>query len=395
MNSHKRSILFVCNYLPEKNNSVSAILNRIVDLDCFKEHEAVFARYDKLHFEKAKRSSVNGNVVFYVEKEQDFRRALTDPDATLIDKIKTFFIRLRDKICKEQVSPYLSFFKYVYKRVDPVKVVFLTYSLDIEIAKFLATRKTKFFTFLYDTLIDRPNEDLNSNKVIEEQIIELSELYFVPSFFYPKYQQIYSNEKIVPYRLPLVIDEETVKSAFASFGNGNSTFLFDFSYFGQIQSFRNFDDIVKIFEELGISLHVFSDRQTGNKNSVIFHKTESGSNLYKMIVESNFLVFFDNSPPYQHYLPAKAYLYVSFTKPIIIFGNNTESASIDFFKNYPICYYHKIGGDIKGLVSFISKYRETKLGFLKNVYDNFRDYTSTSSLKDIGDKIKILDNNDE
>ena len=71
----------------------------------------------------------------------------------------------------------------------------------------------------------------------------------------------------------------------------------------------------------------------------LYHQAVSEEKLYETVASNRFLEVFNNGEPYSHYLPSKVYLYVSFTKPIIIFGNNTDYAMKRFLKNHPFYYY--------------------------------------------------------
>ena len=122
-----------------------------------------------------------------------------------------------------------------------------------------------------------------------------------------------------------------------------------------MQSFRNGSKVKEIFRQLGYTLDVFSTNREKSDDVYIYHQALTQTQLYETVASSKFLVAFDNSEPYANYLPSKAFLYVSFTKPIIIFGNNKDSALIRFLKDYPYSYYHNIdSGSIDELKKYIN-----------------------------------------
>lgn len=108
------------------------------------------------------------------------------------------------------------------------------------------------------------------------------------------------------------------------------------------------------------------------------HPAVTKNNLFETVAGSKYLVALDNSFPYNKYLPSKAYLYASFTKPIIAFGDNSSSALKTFFKDYPWFYYHNINDSLDGLLLFLQTSKSA--GFEKQYYQNYSQYLPQNAL---------------
>ena len=229
---------------------------------------------------------------------------------------------------------------------------------------------------LYDTYIERPGLS-RKEFVVEDREIQNAVGYFVPDFFARAYHNYYPYKNIFSYCLPLLIPKRGVIEAY-----GKSSLEYEFTYFGQIQSFRNGDKMKEIFKSLGLTLHIFSMENKKSDDNFVFHKSVSQNELYETVASSKFLVAFDNGEPYSHYLPSKAYLYVSFTKPIIVFGNNDNSALMDFLKDYPYYYYFNTGkSSIDELKRFINSSFQDE--FDEHTYSKYLDYLPQNALKGI------------
>ena len=166
--------------------------------------------------------------------------------------------------------------------------------------------------------------------------------------------------------------------------------IYNYLYLGQIQSFRNAEIIQTIFKKIGIRLDIFTNSSVQSSETFIVHPAISGDELYRVISNSKYLVAFDNSKPYNHYLPSKVYLYVSFTKPVIAFGDNKESALIEFFKDYPLFYYQNIYEPLDGLLDFLkTNYKYT---FDLDIYNKYTKFTKEKALKPLVNTIYSLFN---
>ena len=102
-----------------------------------------------------------------------------------------------------------------------------------------------------------------------------------------------------------------------------------------------------------------------------------------MVAHSRFLIAFDNSAPFHIYLPSKSYLYASFTKPVIAFGDNETSSLKDFFSDYPYFYYQDIHASAEGLKAFIEANGEQS--FHEELYDQYLRYLPQHALTSFAD----------
>ncbi len=245
-------------------------------------------------------------------------------------------------------------------------------------------RNIPYISILYDTYIERPFLNKEEGYPIEKYIIQNAIGYFVPGFFLDGYLKHYDDSNIYPFDLPLLIDKQDVSNAYQT-----SNQKYNFTYFGQMQTFRNGDRIKDIFRELNCTLDVFSTSPKENDGAFVHHPAVTHKELYDIIVGSKYLVAIDNSAPYSDYLPSKAYLYVSFTKPVIAFGDNEDSALIRFFKDYPWFYYHNINNpSLEGLQSFIDRYQNNENKFHENIYSNYTRFSPHIALKPIVSLVK-------
>lgn len=266
---------------------------------------------------------------------------------------------------------------------EPDLVVLFTFSPEPDYAALCREKNTCYVYMLYDTYIGRPGIDINEAVRVERPVIEKSCAYYVPRFFCDDYLRHYDSDKIIPYDLPLLIDKNAVKAAYQ-----RDAVHYDYTYFGQIQSFRNADQVQKICRSLGITLDIFASDRVDAKKDEIFrlHPAVSGDDLYEVAAHSRFLVAFDNSTPYNHYLPSKVYLYVSFTKPVIAFGDNENSALLEFFRDYPYFYYQNIHQPTDGLMAFIRSSKDR--GFDENLYKRYLRYVPMEALTGVTGFIK-------
>lgn len=385
----KNKILFVVDYTLDQYNSVRDILYSIIQNKQMVEYECVVVSAKGLLSKPIAIKNYEGYKT-YTNTKQAFFKYLKYEEIGLLEKIKCICYRIGKVLAKRtgkerKYKKYdnCSFLKSIIKKEAPQMVAFLLFSPITRYADICIDKKIPYVWMLYDTYIERPEIDKEYAKEIESYVINKSAGYFVPNFFYNGYLENYSTSKIKKYNLPLLIDEYDVAHAYAQ-----STEDTGFCYFGQIQAFRNAEEIKKIFCEMELKLNIYSTEQKESDDVFVFHKAVTGKDLYNVVVGSRFLVAFDNNYPYDRYLPSKAYLYVSFTKPVIVFGNNESSAIKDFFSDYPYFYYHKIGEPTKGLYEFMLNVDANK--FEKDVYLKYTPYSPENALIPLIDTIKEI-----
>lgn len=264
------------------------------------------------------------------------------------------------------------------KNIKPDYIVCFCFSPERRLADLCVRLNIPYCYVLYDTYLKRPNSTPDCE--MEEYVIRRSDKYLIPSFFYPEYKDYYQNEQIMPYDLPLLLSDEQIVRARMTESCG-----FPFLYLGQLQSFRNTKEVTDIFRMLGYVLDVYTGDSITESDNLHRHQPLKGNELYAVIAHSEFLVALDNNAPFDKYLPSKVYLYVSFAKPIIVFGNNEHSAIREFLKDYPCWYYQMIGEPLDDLVSFVNEHRNWVCNNVESAL--FGQYLPQKSLNDIYQRI--------
>ncbi|MCR5690192.1 MAG: hypothetical protein K6G71_08080 [Clostridiales bacterium] len=346
-----KKVMIVSDYPVEAPNSIAEILKRLLKINTLASTEKVVC--------------INGNVTqitvsdavkTYCSYTVNTNDLNSSQNASFSDKL--FFGT--DRIIRSFAKRYGLVDKYkriavrikmrrIFRREKPDLVLFLIYTPDAFIMELCAKLKIPFMHLLYDTVISRPGIDKPYVLKLEAQAINNGCGYFVPDFFYSEYIKHYEANSIYPYKLPLLIDKTAVLRAY-----DKREKELQFTYFGQIQSFRNADVISELLCSVGIKLDIYASKPIKGNDVLIVHPGVTGDELYSIVAQSKYLIAFDNSAPYQDYLPSKAYMYVSFTKPVIAFGDNKDSALIRFFKDYPYFYYQNINEPTDGLMAFLS-----------------------------------------
>lgn len=369
-------ILYVVDYLHNEANSVGDILSRIIYNPSFAKNEQIVYKASGL-FDRLSVRYVGGFKTYSFAKPKDnfFTRKLSSIKYYLRKLLAHLNLLSQCKRLKE-----IKQLKHVLRREKPDAVIFFTYAPNPELVELI--HNEKLFCLLYDTYISRPTVEYNAAYELEKYVINKAEKYFVPSFFFGDYEKAYHCGKIQSYDLPLLVDKDDVIKAYSS----TDSTRYRFAYFGQIQQFRNGDRIKTILKCMGEKVDIFSPFSYETDDVFICHSGEvTGDELYLTVANSDFLIAFDNSKPYDRYLPSKAYLYVSFTKPIVVFGDNDESALRDFLKDYPDYYYQNINETVDGLIEFLSKKHLS--GFDEETYQQYIRYASSNALGPVAEII--------
>jgi len=321
----------------------------------------------------------------------NFSEILKNGKFSFLKKCRLFFKKIlyivKIKIKKKNISFQPggdAMIEKILRKEKPGVIVSFTYDPSRELNDFCNSKNIPYFDMRYDTRITAPDVNKEKMYIAEKYAMEHSQGYFVPSFFMDDYKKHFDSKKLIGYNLPLVINKETVKKALL-----HAEEKYKFSYFGQIQSFRYPEKMKDLFIKLKCKLDVF---YTGRENwGELFNNHEAliGEELYQAVANSKFLVAFDNGHPYEHYLPSKAYLYVSFTKPIIVLGDNENSALKSFLKDYPNYYYQNINEPLDGLIDFIEDngFSKSLNEELYNKYDAFTEDRGVPELRDCIKKV--------
>ena len=364
-----KKILYVVSVLQDKPNSVGNILNTMLSqISAMADVQQVITLEWGNEYGTSVLNSIGGYKTYTAKR---YRRSVH------------FLMRVQRKLAgKDQIVYNAKHIGNIIDKEKPDFVVFFVLSPDLHYMNLCKKKEIPYAYMLYDTYIARPDVNFDEAFRIERQVIESSSGYFVPRFFCKDYFKHYDSDKIIPYDLPLLIPKDDVRAAYQ-----RNTKEYEYTYFGQIQSFRNADKIQELCKKLGISIDVFaSDPIVASEDSVFrIHSGISGEELYDVAAHSRFLVAFDNSAPYNHYLPSKVYLYVSFTKPVIAFGDNKDSSMIEFFRDYPWFYYQNINENIGGLAEFLENYHHS--AFDENLYSHYTRFLPDNAMTDIKETI--------
>lgn len=380
-----KKIMYVVDFLPNVYNSVGDILNCLIEKTRFCEN--IVVKSDGHTYSSLNKEKIN-DCLCYSADTFTITEIKNNNTLTFFQKVRLIFnkyilnfarlIKKGDELDRRSNNKYLN---QIIKNEKPDLIVFFVYTPKTDYADVCIKNNVDYVFMLYDTFIARPGVDKKVYLPKEKYVIDNSKAYFIPEFFADEYFKIFGTEKIISFNLPLLIEKKDVESAYKNKKN------FEFTYFGQIQDFRNGEKIHGIFEELNKKLDVFTSSDDRHSDDVfIVHNALTKDELYSTVAGSKFLVAFDNSAPYNMYLPSKAYLYVSFTKPVIIFGDNDKSALKDFLKDYPLWYYQKINEPTDGLIEFINENQYS--GFDENIYSKYTDFLPEKALKTYSKIIK-------
>lgn len=378
----ENTVLYFSDFKLNQYNSVRDILYSIIHQDKIASCKHIIAASSGALFNPVKIEEFEG-IKHYSAPASSIKNTMQNKNLTLLTRLsfsfkRTIFNILNFLNIKDRyLSTYkIKYFEKVIEEINPNIIVCLTFSPPKpEIINIFKNLNIPYIQILYDTYIERPYTDKEKVFLHEKYAIENSEGYFVPDFFYKCYSETYNNPKVISYKLPLLIEKNDVVSAYQ-----NVKHRFDFVHFGQIQSFRNGDNVKEIFKALNITLDVFSTNSMQSDDTFIHHDAISKKELYETITGTKYLVILDNGEPYTKYLPSKVYLYISFTKPILVFGNNKESALKTFLKDYPYFYYHDMDDDIVKLKKFIDTHFENK--FYEPIYSEYIQYLPENALND-------------
>lgn len=385
--NRKQRILYVVDFLPNVPNSVGDILNCMLKFRKDQYDQYICLGEGRL-YNIIDHKRIKGYSVYSAE-EKNKKELILSRKYSVHEKM-LYLVRhgilnllgdLYDWDGYNKDSE-IKYFQQILKMCKPDLVIFFMYTPKRIYIDACIKNRIPYMHMLYDTVISRPRV-ANNCLADERYCIEHAKGYFIPSFFFHDYQKKYKEStNVFSYDLPLLISSEMVKRAYSK----NTIKKYKFSYFGQIQKFRKAEQIKMILRKAGIVLNVFTTMKLDSDDAFNIHEAVSGGKLFDTIVMSEFLIAFDNGVPYENYLPSKAYLYVSFTKPVIAFGDNKSSALIDFFKDYPMFYYQNINEPLDGLYEFIETNSDN--GFRPKIYNKYMRFLPQNSLTGVFEVIE-------
>ena len=249
-----KKILYVVDYLQNEPNSVSSILKNILDLEV-NDYQQIIALHQG-----------NQNATFTVQKIEEIKTYSAKQYSSFTKKL----LRIRTKVLgnKNPIQCNKEHIRKIMKKECPDLVIFFLYNPESEYVKNCENMNVPYIYILYDTYVGRPKLICNvkTSKSKELHVINNSIAYFVPSFFYNEYLDCYNNKKIIPFDLPLLIDKQLINNAFES-----DVSNYNFTYFGQLQSFRNSEKIKSIFNELDLVLDIFTQSSIESDDIFVVH----------------------------------------------------------------------------------------------------------------------------
>lgn len=384
-----KKIIYISDFTLNQFNSVRDILYNIISNKDMSYYEQIIVKSTGRIHNPIKIDNYEGFKT-YSTSSQKLLKFLKRKDVSAHDKAQHIFHKILYTIAcrlnlerKYRIIESYDYLNTVLKKEKPDLVVFLIYSPNKKYAKLCMKYKIPYISILYDTYLGRPKVNPDDAYPLEKFVIENSEGYYVPSFFYDIYSKTYNHPKLHSMDLPLLIEENDVVEAY-----NKSELKYNFTYFGHMQAFRNCDTVKNILRSLNISMDVFSTEKYASDDTFTIHPAVTKTELYNIVAGSNYLIALDNSFPFQNYLPSKVYLYVSFTKPIIVFGDNEDSALKRFLDDYPWFYYQNINQSTEGLIAFLKNYKSH--GFDKTQYLNYAKYLPTIALEPLINNIKQI-----
>lgn len=371
VNKDALSLLFVVDYGLDSPNSVGQILRNIY-------FDSIFSSIVKCIlvlgdcFEYLCEENIDGNIQLKFTNDKTHSNIIFRRSIFVIAFFK--FLAVIKKVLRRgdasfQTIVVSSSLRFIKRKFKISRVLFLTYSPD----KYAYKSGIPYSYFLYDTFLGRPSIDSKSIKM-ERRVIKRCISYYLAPFFFDNYKEKYpENRKIKSLAYPLFPSIENVRST------QNLDIKYSFSYFGQLQNFRNVSDIAAMFDVLGILVDVFSWQHPVKNKSFVYHQPLIGKEYYKAINQSRCILIFDNNHPYSHYMPSKLYEIIAFSKPIIVIGKNEESATIDFLKDYPYKAFINLNKNpINQLKTLIAD--ECFMGKKDDLYDNYYKFLAIETI---------------
>lgn len=375
MVDNKPTVLFVVDYGLDSSNSVAQILRNICyskEMECF--NKVVFVL--EQNYYALQKTTINNIVQISTAKEKTrdtfYKRNVfkclyykSFEDLTTLAKHGYKYVR---------TSLTSNDLKIIKRKFNIDYVLYLTFFPD----PYALKAKIPYSYFLYDTYLSRPGVKKHEIRM-EKKVIDHSIKYYLHSYFFDYYQKTYpSDQHIHSLHYPLFPSKDEVNTAIKSVKKEQ----YQFSYFGQLQDFRNVPEIASIFKEANLTVDVFSWERPIDSPAFKYHDVANGEEFFKKIAESKFLLVFDNNEPFAHYIPSKLYQLVAFSKPIILFTKNDHSASKKFLENYPHLFVYDLRKNKPSdLLLMINSYKEDKDSL-------FEQYNKMFSKEEIVDTIK-------
>lgn len=366
-------ILYDVNYDINSFMAAPTVFRNLISHDCWYKNKIIILQTHKLGFIK----QVDNNFV--------------------LDKSYNFGLRycLKNKLVKKRKIISFCFHKLLSKLQDKFffidnlittriyKKIIKQYKINYVIRgatkndglKALIKTKKKFginySVILTDPIFYFPKTNGRRISKLEENLIKCSDSYFVPEFCFDTYTNRFNrNLNIKSFCFP-------VSAQLSKFDDCENNGLI-ISYFGtqrvDYNVFNNTFAYLAKQHRASLRLYGWGNNALVNETGGTHFNPVSGSQLICEILKANFLLAIDNPPHMTDLLPSKIVLYASTTKPIIIFGENDDSALLKFLKKikYERYIYIKPTDSFELLDKFIKEY--SNVSFDEECYKRQSDY---------------------
>lgn len=172
---------------------------------------------------------------------------------SFLEKLRTIYYRFinRKSYYISSLANFISINRVVNKEKIDLIVFFAFYLYESYVNLGKKNNAPKIF-INHDPYLNRPNQiDLNY-KEVELSLINSSCSYFVPFYVLNDYLIFYKEKNIYPFYYLYIEEKKFVLDILKS-----RKYLYQFSYFGILQSFRNSKEFKTLFDNLGMNLHIF------------------------------------------------------------------------------------------------------------------------------------------
>ena len=257
-----------------------------------------------------------------------------------------------------------------------LKFAFHTGNME-ELLSFSQSKKIPFAIVLVDPIsfaprIQKSNNLLVATRNLESKLIGKSLAYFVPQGWFDTYKTFFHSIKIHEFFFPLINFSEANRYELSSFKEAK------FLHLGSINSDRDIQLIHKYFGQYNYFLDVYGMSFYDYHFLNIHERIDNPDNI---ACDYNFLVLIDNIGESRNYLPSKVIKYISYRKPIIIFGEGNNYTE-NYISHYPCYFYCKRESDFSELTKFI----DLNLNTIVNL-DDIKKYYHKNDLNICSDKL--------
>lgn len=360
----------------------STVYRNLISADCWKNEKLIILETHNIGFVSLKNNKLILNHCFNFGLKYCLKNKLILKREILKFIYFKFLNKLKKKCDWLDNRLTYKIYKKAIKKFGITYIIRGTYFNDSLKALLKINKKygVKYSLISTDPIFYQPiNNPSKKLTEFEGKLINLSDKYFIPEFCIDAYKKQFNNySNLISYCLPVAIE----------FNDNNlfKTEKLTFSYFGTLRKKYNlFDDYFKHLSSNQMNQLKFygwtSDKLANRVGGKYFNPV-SGNKLIDELLKADFLMVLDNPPSMTDLIPSKTIMYASTTKPIIIFGENDDSALLKFLKKikYERYIYVKPTDSFESLDKFIKEY--SNVYFDEECYKRqFDYYPSNVSLK--------------